>query len=390
MLIPYGKHFIDAKDVKNVSKALKSQLITQGPLVAKFEKAVCKLLKVKYAVAVNSCTAGLQIAIQASGKKKTNFITSAVSFVSTANAILFNNLKPIFTDINSENLNLSVSKVKQQLKRNKNIKGIIPVHLGGVASGSKDLFKVAKKRNIVVIEDAAHSFGSKYEDGSKIGSCKYSDMTVFSFHPVKTITTGEGGMITTNSKKFYKKLLNLRNHGIEKDKNFFTNKSLAYSKNQINPWYYEMVNLSFNYRINDIQCALGLSQLKKLKKILKKRRDIALYYDKHFKRFKNLKPLQIKQRKLSSNHLYIVKIDLEKIKLNKNQIMSKLKAKGILTQVHYIPIVFHPYYKNKGYKINNLPNSVNYYDCALSIPIHLNLKTEEIKKIIKNLKIIVG
>ena len=258
MLIPYGKHFIDAKDVKNVSKALKSQLITQGPLVAKFEKAVCKLLKVKYAVAVNSCTAGLQIAIQASGKKKTNFITSAVSFVSTANAILFNNLKPIFTDINSENLNLSVSKVKQQLKKNKNIKGIIPVHLGGVASGSKDLFKVAKKRNIVVIEDAAHSFGSKYEDGSKIGSCKYSDMTVFSFHPVKTITTGEGGMITTNSKKFYKKLLNLRNHGIEKDKNFFTNKSLAYSKNQINPWYYEMVNLSFNYRINDIQCALGL------------------------------------------------------------------------------------------------------------------------------------
>ena len=130
--------------------------------------------------------------------------------------------------------------------------------------------------------------------------------------------------------------------------------------------------------------------IEKIEKILKKRRDIALYYDKHFKRFKNLKPLQIKQRKLSSNHLYIVKIDLEKIKLNKNQIMSKLKAKGILTQVHYIPIVFHPYYKNKGYKINNLPNSVNYYDCALSIPIHLNLKTEEIKKIIKNLKIIVG
>ena len=390
MLIPYGKHFIDGKDVKSVSKALNAPLITQGPTISRFEKAVCKLLKVKYAVAVNSCTSGLQIAIQAVQKKKMNFITSPVSFASTANAILFNNSKPIFTDINPESLNLDIVELKKKIKRNKNLRGIIPVHLGGAASGSKELYRLAKKKKLIVIEDAAHSFGSKYEDGFQVGSCKHSDMSVFSFHPVKTITTGEGGMITTNSRKLYQKLIVLRNHGIQKDKKYFRNKSMSSNKYGSNPWYYEMIELGFNYRITDLQCALGLSQLKKLKKIINYRRKIAKTYDFHFRNFKNLKPLQKHFRKFSSNHLYIIKINFKNLKMQKNQIMKKLKSSGISTQVHYIPTPLHPYYQNKGYKVKNIPNSINYYNDGLSIPIHLNLKKKDIFKIIKTLKKIIG
>ena len=368
---------------------MNSPFITQGPLINKFERAVCRLLKVKYAVAVNSCTSGLQIAIQASNIKNANLITSPVSFVSTSNSILFNSLKPVFVDVDPESLNLDLNNVKFQLKKNKRIKGIVPVHLGGVAAESKELFNLAKKNKLVVIEDAAHSFGSIYEDGSKVGSCKYSDMTIFSFHPVKTITTGEGGMITTNSKKFYEKLLVLRNHGIQKNKKFFINKKLAYKNNKVNPWYYEMVDLGFNYRISDIQCALGLSQLKKLNMILKERKKIANLYDLYFQKFKNIKPLQKKFRNFSSNHLYIIKLDLKKINLTKNQIMNKLKSLGIMTQVHYIPIPLHPFYKKKGFVANNISNSINYYNSSLSIPIHLNLNKKDIIKIIGKLKKIV-
>jgi len=348
------------------------------------------LLKVKYAVAVNSCTSGLQIAVQAVRKKKMNFVTSPVSFASTANSILFNNSKPIFTDIDPESLNLDLLELKKKIKKNKNIRGIIPVHLGGAASGSKELYRFAKKNKLIVIEDAAHSFGSRYEDGSQVGSCKYSDMSVFSFHPVKTITTGEGGMITTNSRELYQKLIVLRNHGIQRDKKFFKNKSLSSNKYGSNPWYYEMVELGFNYRITDLQCALGLSQLKKLKKIINFRRKLANTYDSYFRNFKNLKPLQRHFRKISSNHLYIIKINFKNLKMQKNQIMKKLQSYGISTQVHYIPIPLHPYYKNKGYKVKNIPNSINYYNDGLSIPIHLNLKKKDIFKIIKILKKIVG
>ena len=386
MLIPYGKHYIDRKDVKSVSKALRAPFITQGPLIDKFEREVCKYVNVKYAVAVNSCTAGLQIALQATKIKEKKIITSPVSFVSTANSILFNNLTPIFSDINSQNLNLEVIKLKEALKKNKNIKAIIPVHLGGLASNSYELFRIAKKRGLFIIEDAAHSFGGTYKDGSKVGSCKYSHMTVFSFHPVKTITTGEGGVVTTNSKTLYERLKILRNHGIQKNSSNFENKNLAFSKNKINPWYYEMIELGYNYRITDIQCALGLSQLKKLKKIIEKRRKIALYYDKKFSEFKNITPLQTDGRSKSSNHLYIINVNFKKIKLNKSQLMDKLKKIGISTQVHYIPIPLHPYYKKKGYGVKKISNSLKYYNDSLSIPIHYNLKAKELKKIVDALR----
>ena len=389
MQIPYGKHFIDRDDIKNVSKVLKTQSITQGPLISKFEKAICKLLNVKYAVAVSSCTAGLHIAVQSIKKKNSQILTSPVSFVSTANSALFNDLKPIFVDINSKNLNIDLEKVKTAVKKNNRIGAIIPVHLGGVASGSKEIFNIAKKKKIFIIEDAAHSFGGRYEDGSLIGSCKYADMSVFSFHPVKTITTGEGGVITTNSKDLFSKLQVLRNHGIQKNKKYFKNKKLAYTNKKINPWYYEMVDLGFNYRITDIQCALGISQLKKLKKILNKRKEIAKFYDKKLFNIDGLSLMQSNDRLRSSNHLYIIGIDFKKIKIKKNVFMKKLLKKGITTQLHYIPIPMHPYYSSMGYNMKKLSNAYKYYEKALSIPIFFQLSKKNLEKIVNNLKKIV-
>lgn len=387
--IPYGSHFIDQQDIKNVSSALKSDLITQGPIIEKFEKKICKFLKVKYAVAVSSCTAGLHIALSSIINKKKNkdkVITSPISFVSTANTIGFNDLKPEFVDINKSSLNINYEDLKKKILKDKKIKAVIPVHLAGYPGDSKKIYELCKKNNIKVIEDAAHSFGSKYEDKNLVGCCKYSDLTVFSFHPVKTITTGEGGIVTTNSKKIFLKLKRLRSHGIEKKSRFWKNKKLGFTNNKPNLWYYEMQERGFNYRITDFQCALGLSQLKKIKPIINKRIKIAKLYDKEFSNCKNVFLPQYKKRELSSNHLYILNINFKKIKTQKNEFMLKLLKKNIITQVHYIPIFFQPFYKNSKLKLNKFTNSLNYYEQALSIPIYYNLSISKQKKIIKEIK----
>ena len=370
MIIPYGLHYIDNSDIKNVSNALKRNLITQGPIIEKFEKKICKIVNAKYAVAVSSCTAGLHIALKAiSNKKKKKVITSPISFVSTANIIKINEKNLSFTDIDRETLNISPVLLKKLIKKDKKILSVIPVHLGGYAASSEKIYRLCKKNNIFVIEDAAHSFGAKYNKKDKVGSCKYSDMTVFSFHPVKTLTTGEGGVITTNSKILYEKLISLRNHGIEKNSKKWKNKKNGFSKNKPNMWYYEMHDVGFNYRITDFQCALGLSQLKKLNIVLKRRRKIAKIYDSHFEQTKNVFIPQKFKRDYSSNHLYILNINFEKLKISRNFFMRELKKKNIITQVHYIPIPLHPYYRERGYNMKKLQNSTNYYSQALSIPI---------------------
>jgi perosamine synthetase len=392
MKIPYGKHYIDRSDIVSVTNALKNKSITQGPLIEKFENKVCKLVKAKYAVAVSSCSAGLHIAVASLGRNSQNknqIITSPISFVSTANAIIHNNLKPIFLDINKSTLNLDIDELKKTLKKNKRIKAIIPVHLAGNPLDSKKLYTYAKKKRLYIIEDAAHSFGAKYEDGSIVGSCKYSDVTVFSFHPVKTITTGEGGIVTTNSKEIYQKLLKLRSHGIEKNYKSWKDRALGFTKKNKNMWYYEMQDLGFNYRITDIQCALGISQLNKLNKIMNKRKKIAKLYDNSFKDLKNIFIPQFKKREKSSNHLYVLNFDFKKLNLSRNQLMKKLLNKNIITQVHYIPIPLHPYFKKKGYKISSIKNALEYYSQALSIPIFYNLNDNKQKYVINSIKKII-
>ncbi len=371
---PYGNHYLDKKDYSAVLKSLKYPILTRGPEVEVFEKNIAKYVGSKYAVAVSSCTAGLHLALMCLSKDNRNkVITSPISFVSTANTILLNDLKPIFTDINSKTLNIDSAILYKNFINKKNIKAIIPVHLTGLASDSKKIFEFSKKKKITVIEDAAHSFGGKYKCGSIIGSCKYSDMTVFSFHPVKSITTLEGGVITTNSKKLYNKLCILRNHGMEKKK-FHP------------PWFYEVNEVGLNYRISDVQCALGNSQLKKLNKIMNLRKEIAEIYDEELSNINNLDLPGIGKRERSANHLYVLNIDFNKIKINRSKFCKIMFENKIGTQLHYIPIPLHNSYKKLGYNLKNLPNAKKYYKKAISIPIFANLRVSKQKKIIKVIK----
>ena len=368
--IPYGNHYIDNKDYRAVLKSLKFPILTRGPEVEVFEKNIAKYVGSKYAVAVSSCTAGLHLALMCLPKdKKNKVITSPISFVSTANTILLNNFKPVFSDINDSTLNIDFDNLVKKFNRKKNIKAIIPVHLTGLASDSKKLYDFSKKNKITIIEDAAHSFGGKYDCGSIIGSCKYSDMTVFSFHPVKSITTLEGGVITTNSKKFYEKLCVLRNHGMQKKK-FHP------------PWFYEVNEIGLNYRISDVQCALGNSQLEKLNIIMQRRREIAELYDKEFSNFDFLKLPGKGKRKQSANHLYVLNIDFKKIKLNRTKFCDIMLTNKIGVQLHYIPIPLHNSYKRLGYNMNKLPCAKSYYKTAISIPIFAKLKISEQKKLL--------
>ena len=310
-------------------------------------------------------------------------VSSPISFVSTANSGLHCGSKINFADVNSESLNITAETVNKVLNKNSKKKIILPVHFGGNPDNTKSIYK--KFKNNKIIEDAAHSFGAKYNNGKMVGSCQYSDMTVFSFHPVKTITTAEGGVVTTNKKEYYEKLISLRSHGIVKDRKFF------YNKKNTSPWYYEVKSLSNHYRITDLQCALGNSQLEKVEKFVNKRRHLAMNYFNNFLNFKNLRAGQ-EYNKNSSYHLFIIRINFKNIKLKKEELMRILRTRGIGSQVHYIPIPLHPLYKNI-YKKNiykELPNTMNYYNEALSIPIYYDLTFKEQKNIISTLKDIVG
>jgi UDP-4-amino-4,6-dideoxy-N-acetyl-beta-L-altrosamine transaminase len=386
MKIPYGIHSIDNDDIKEVIKALKSNHITQGKTVKKFENNFKNIVGAKYAVAVSSCSAGLHLCMKALNiQKKDTVATSPISFVSTATSVIHESGKLEFVDIDEETGQICPNKLKKTLLKKK-IKTIIPVHISGAACKIKELSKICSKKKINIIEDAAHSFGAKYPNNKMVGSCQYSLCTVFSFHPVKTITTGEGGMITTNSKKMYEKLMILRSHGINKNHKSFKNKILSTTRNVNNPWYYEMIELGMHYRITDIQCALGLSQLRKYKLFIEKRKKIAKYYDKYFEKKINFEPLLNKYRSISSNHLYIIKIKKSFFKkISKAEIMYKLKKRGITTQVHYIPIPYHPYFVKKGYGMKNLICSKNFYEEVLSIPIFYNLNMKKQKYIIQEI-----
>lgn len=390
-IIPYGKHYIDQDDINSVVDVLKNKNLTQGPAVLSFEKAVAKFVGAKYAVAMSSWTAGLHMAYLAAGLEENDkIITSPITFVATSNAALYCNAKPVFSDIDSETINLCTKLLEEKISNNDNIKIISPVHFSGLPCDMKEVKRIADKHKIIVVEDAAHALGAKYDDGSMVGNCKYSDMTGFSFHPVKSIAAGEGGMITTNSKKLYKKLLKLRSHGINKLDDKFINTELAFTNDLKNPWYYEMQELGYNYRITDIQCALGQSQLKKINKFIERRLELVNRYDEAFSTLNNIKPIQKKYRESSSHHLYVVEIDFSKLKINRAMLMTELRNEGIITQVHYMPVTSHPYYESLGYETSNYKNSINYYKKCLSLPLYFSLTDNDQSKVIKLIKSLVN
>ncbi|MDP2276853.1 MAG: DegT/DnrJ/EryC1/StrS family aminotransferase, partial [Nitrospirota bacterium] len=296
-MIPYGKHCISEDDINAVISVLKSDWLTQGPKIEEFERAVAEYVGARYAVAVSSCTAGLHLAAMAAGVGPgTSLITSPITFVASANAALYVGGRPAFADIDPDTVNISPGSLKEALEKNPDTRAVVPVHFAGLPCDMPAIKSVADQAGAVIIEDAAHALGATYPNGQRVGSCAYSLMTVFSFHPVKAIAAGEGGMITTNDEPTYRKLLRLRSHGINKLDDPFQLPEQAETNGAQDIWYYEMQELGFNYRITDIQCALALSQFKKLDKFITRRRELVKAYDAEFVGLQNCRPVQVTGR----------------------------------------------------------------------------------------------
>lgn len=381
-MIPYGKQSISKSDIKAVNEVLNSDFITQGPKVPEFENKVKAIVGSKFAFAMNSATSSLHIACLALGLKKGDYLwTSSNSFVASANCGIYCGAKVDFVDIDPISFNMDMNILKKKLeeakKNNCLPKVVIPVHMAGQSCDMKNLKKLSQRYKFKIIEDASHGIGSKYKN-NYVGSCEYSDITVFSFHPVKIITTGEGGIATTNDKKLAKKLNILRTHGITKDNKEMLNDSHG-------PWYFEQLELGFNYRMTDIHASLGLNQMKRLKSFVTKRNALAKNYNILLKDLPLNIPIQSKDC-LSSFHLYIVRLNLEKINANKKEVFNFLRKKGIGVNVHYIPIHYHPFYQNLNFKKGYLPETEKYYEEALSLPIFPDLKLKDQKYIVNCLK----
>jgi len=395
-IIPYGRQLIDEDDIKAVVEVLKSEKITQGPTVEEFEHKLERICGAKYAVAVNSGTSALHIACIAAGVKEGDeVITSSITFVASANCAVYCGGKPVFADIDPKTYNISPGEIEKRITANTKV--IIPVHFAGQSCDMeviRQIISSAEKKyghKIYIIEDACHALGSIYKN-KKVGSCAFSDMAVMSFHPVKHITTGEGGVVFTNDEKLDMKLKRLRSHGITSEPEEFFSKDLAFSSynsqltthNTPNPWYYEQQVIGYNYRITNIQCALGLSQLKKLDMFCKRRREIVNQYNAVFKDSKFLQ-IPFEDPNCNSNfHLYVLLFDFEGMGIDRARFMLSLRNKGFYTQVHYIPVHLQHYFRiNYGTGWGDCPNAEAYYKKCLSIPLFPAMTDNDVENIIR-------
>jgi UDP-4-amino-4,6-dideoxy-N-acetyl-beta-L-altrosamine transaminase len=386
-MIPYGRQNISEEDIKAVSDVLKSDFLTQGNAVPEFENKVSHYCNVNFAFAVNSATSALHISCLALDVGPNDIVwTSAVSFVASANCALYCGASIDFVDIDANTYNMCVkslsAKLEQASKSGKLPKVVIPVHLTGQPCEMKEIYELSKKYKFKIIEDASHAIGARYKN-TKIGDCKYSDIAVFSFHPVKIITTGEGGMATTNDIKIAEKLSLYRTHGITKDESAMQNIPDG-------PWYYEQIKLGFNYRMTDIQAALGISQMNRLDSFIQKRYQIFDRYNEYFKDLSLIKtPWQNKDSR-SSLHLYVIRVDNSKSKVDHNALFNYLRNNNIGVNIHYIPIYRHPFYSKLGFNFSDFPESEKYYSEAISIPIYPDLEEESQEFVYKLIKSQVG
>lgn len=361
MYIPYGHQTIDEDDIQAVVDVLRSDYLTTGPKVVDFERKVADYVGAKYAVAVNSGTAALHIACLAAGiGGGDEVITSPITFAASSNCVLYCGGTPVFADIDENSYNINPTEIEKKITSA--TKAIIPVHYTGAPCDMDEIHSIAKEHNLLVIEDAAHALGAEYK-GKKIGSM--SDMTCFSFHPVKPITTGEGGMVVTNDEKLYERLKLFRSHGITRDEKLMT-------ENQ-GDWYYQQLELGYNYRITDISCALGISQMDKLDGFLKKRKEIAVRYDEAFRNVSGLMLPYQSEGAISGWHLYMLQI----IGKDRKEVFDFLRKNGIGVNVHYIPVYKHPYYQRNGYADVCCPCAEQFYERAISLPIYPGLTEEK-------------
>ena len=364
-MIPYGKQDINQADIDSVVDVLQSDLLTQGPQVPLFEKTVSEYCGVEYGVAVNSATSALHIACLALGLGEGDYLwTSPNTFVASANCGLYCGAKVDFVDIDLQTYNLSAEELERKLiqakKDNKLPKIVIPVHFAGQSCDMRKIHSLSKEYGFKVIEDASHAIGGKYLD-EPIGGCQYSDITVFSFHPVKIITTAEGGMATTNDKELSERMQLFRSHGVTRDPELMT-------KEAEGSWYYQQVDLGFNYRMTELHAALGVSQMQRLGEFVARRHVLQKRYDSLLSGLPIIRPYQDKHS-FSALHLYPIQIDLNKVSKNHEQIFNELRENGIGVNVHYIPIHTQPYYLQFGFREGDFPNSEYYYSRVISLPL---------------------
>lgn len=366
MKLGYGRQWIDDDDIEEIVEVFRSDFISQGPKIKEFEKALCDYTGAKYCTAVSSGTAALHLAVSALDLPKgSEGITSAMTFIATANSMIYSGIEPVLCDIDPGSFLMDLGLLSEKINEKTGL--IIPVHFAGLPCDMVEVEKIAGAGNnerIHVIEDAAHALGSKYPDGKKVGCCSHSDMTVFSFHPVKAITTGEGGAVTTNDENLFEKLISLRNHGFMKN---------ASGHN-------EMRSLGFNYRMTDFQAAMGKSQLKKIDRFVERRRQIAECYISRLSDLQFISFQKVTAGSDSSWHIMVMLVDFERAGIDKNEFISDLRNEGIFTQVHYLPVHLHEYYrKNFGFKTGDFPVSEEYFLKALTIPLYPKMTDWEIE-----------
>jgi UDP-4-amino-4,6-dideoxy-N-acetyl-beta-L-altrosamine transaminase len=382
-MIPYAKQVISEQDIDAVAQLLRSDYLTQGPVGHQFEQAVADYCGASYGIAVNSATSALHVACLALGLGPGDLLwTSPITFVASANCALYCGASVDFVDINSITGNLcpeALAKKLAQAEQNGTLpKIVIPVHYSGHSCSMQAIYELSQRYGFKIIEDASHAIGGSHQD-VKIGACTYSEVTVFSFHPVKIITTGEGGMLVTKDNALAHKMRLLSSHGITRDPDLL-------HKTDEGTWYYEQQSLGFNYRLSNIHAALGLSQLQHLDEFVAKRHDIVQFYQKALSHLPITLPVELKDS-YSAWHLYVIQLQLDKIKMSRKELYSFLWSHGVGVNVHYIPVHLQPFYAQRGFKPGDFPIAEQFYERILSLPMHVGLTQEELNEVVRVLDV---
>jgi perosamine synthetase len=374
-MLPYGHQYIDEHDIASVVEVLKGDWLTQGPKVNEFEKKLAAFCGAKYAVAVANGTDGLHAACAVAGiSGGDEVVVTPLTFAATANAIVYCGGKPVFADILEDTFNIDPEEIEKRI--NPRTKAILPVDFAGHPADFEAIRSIAKKHNLVIIDDACHALGAEYQ-GKKIGNL--ADMTIFSFHPVKHITTGEGGMVLTNNEEYYQKLLVFRHHGIVRD---------CQAKGA---WNYNIYNPGHNFRLTDFQCALGISQLDKLDHFLERRREIAANYDKAFSKINEIIIPKVRPNVKHAYHIYVVQLRLNKLTAGRSVVFDALRAENIGVNVHYMPLHLHPFYQNTfGYRDGDYPNAERYYERAITLPIFPAMNDKDVNSVIEAIEKVIS
>ncbi len=381
-ILPYGTQWIEDDDVEAVVEVLRSDFLTTGPAVPRFEAELARAVGAPYAVAVCNGTAALHAACAVAGLGPGDeVLVPAVTFLSSANCARFVGAEPVFVDVHSDSGLIDLADAERHLSERS--AAIIPVHLNGRPADLEGVHALAEAHDLVVIEDATHALGARYRD-TMVGDCAFSNMAIFSFHAVKHLTTGEGGAVTTRDAERLSELAGFRNHGIVRDPERLTRPSPG-------PWYYEQQTLGFNYRITDLQCALGLSQLAKLDRFLERRSALAARYDRLLAELPGVRPVAVSTPDtVSAYHVYAVLIDFEAAGRDRSVVMEGLRARGVMTQVHYLPLPLQPYYVERGADIDRYPGASAYYERVLSLPLYPRMRETDVDRVVRALAEVLG